>query len=156
PRGRTTARRSSLRDCERGSLPTRVTAWRQRHEYLREPRAVDRREGRLSLEREPRRLGRLRAVYQRAPVHGRCIHTGLRANSASVGVRYLPHVALLRQRVLLIVNPGSRRGMRREAQARSAFAHRGVACDIVLTERPGHAGEVARQRGCDYDAVFTL
>jgi YegS/Rv2252/BmrU family lipid kinase len=29
-------------------------------------------------------------------------------------------------------------------------------CDIVLTERPGHAGEIAYQRGRDYDAVFTL
>jgi diacylglycerol kinase (ATP) len=65
-------------------------------------------------------------------------------------------VAVLIRRVLLIINPGSRRGVRRQAQARSAFAHRGVACDIVLTERPGHAGEVAHQRGRDYDAVFTL
>jgi len=46
--------------------------------------------------------------------------------------------------------------MRRQAQAQSAFAHRGVTCDIVLTERPGHAAEVADERGRDYDAVFTL
>src|SRR5678816_4422798 len=56
----------------------------------------------------------------------------------------------------LIINPGSRRGMRRQAQAQSAFAHRGVTCDIVLTERPGHAAEVADQRGREYGAVFTL
>jgi YegS/Rv2252/BmrU family lipid kinase len=31
-----------------------------------------------------------------------------------------------------------------------------VRCDSVLTERPGHAGELARERGGDYDAVFTL
>jgi YegS/Rv2252/BmrU family lipid kinase len=65
-------------------------------------------------------------------------------------------VALLGQRVLLIVNPGSRRGARRQAQAQSAFARRGVICDVVLTERPGHAAEVADQRGRSYDAVFTL
>jgi diacylglycerol kinase (ATP) len=65
-------------------------------------------------------------------------------------------VAVLRQRVLLIVNPGSRRGRRKRAQAQSAFARRGVACDLVLTERPGHAAEVADKRGRDYDAVFTL
>ena len=65
-------------------------------------------------------------------------------------------MAVLSQRVLLIVNPGSRRGARRQAQAQSAFARRGVTCDVVLTERPGHAAEVAEQRGRTYDAVFTL
>lgn len=65
-------------------------------------------------------------------------------------------MAVLRQRVLLIVNPGSRRGVRRQAQAESAFAERGVACDLVLTERPGHAAEIANERGRGYDAVFTL
>jgi diacylglycerol kinase family enzyme len=73
-----------------------------------------------------------------------------------MGVRYLPDVAVLRQRVLLIVNPGSRRGVRRQAQAEAAFAHRGVKWDLVLTERPGHAADVADERGRDYDAVFTL
>ena len=73
-----------------------------------------------------------------------------------MGSRYLQDVAVLKQRVLLIVNPGSRRGARQVAYARSAFAHRTVTCDIVLTERPGHAAEVADQRGRDYDAVFTL
>jgi YegS/Rv2252/BmrU family lipid kinase len=65
-------------------------------------------------------------------------------------------VAVLRRRVLLIVNPGSRRGARRQALATAAFARRGVACDLVLTERPGHAAEIANERGRAYDAVFTL
>jgi len=65
-------------------------------------------------------------------------------------------VAVLTQRVLLIVNPGSRRGARRQAHAKAAFARRGVACDIVLTERPGHAAELAAERARSYDAVFTL
>lgn len=41
-------------------------------------------------------------------------------------------------------------------QAQAAFARRGVACDVVLTERPGHAAEIADSRAGDYDAVFTL
>jgi diacylglycerol kinase (ATP) len=31
-----------------------------------------------------------------------------------------------------------------------------VPCDILLTERPGHGAELARERWRDYDAVFTL
>jgi len=31
-----------------------------------------------------------------------------------------------------------------------------VSCETVLTERPGHASEVARERGRAFDAVFTL
>lgn len=65
-------------------------------------------------------------------------------------------MAVLRRRVLLVVNPGSRRGVEKQALAASAFARRGVACDQVLTERVGHAAEVARDRGRDFDAVFTL
>ena len=65
-------------------------------------------------------------------------------------------MAVLRRRVLLIVNPGSRRGVRHQALAVSAFARRDVACDQVLTEHVGHAAEVARERGADFDAVFTL
>jgi YegS/Rv2252/BmrU family lipid kinase len=65
-------------------------------------------------------------------------------------------VAVLRQRVLLIINPGSRRGKRRQARAEAAFARRGVQCDVALTERAGHASEIAGQRGRRYDAVFTL
>lgn len=65
-------------------------------------------------------------------------------------------MAVLRQRVLLIINPGSRRGARHQALAVQAFARHGASCDTVLTERPGHAGEVAAARAKDYDAVFTL
>ena len=31
-----------------------------------------------------------------------------------------------------------------------------MTCDLIVTERPGHAAEVADQRGRQYDAVFTL
>jgi diacylglycerol kinase (ATP) len=65
-------------------------------------------------------------------------------------------VAVLTRRVLLIVNPGSRRGATQGARAVSVFNERGVTCDRVETERPGHAADVAREHARDYDAVFTL
>jgi YegS/Rv2252/BmrU family lipid kinase len=73
-----------------------------------------------------------------------------------MGLRHLPGVAVLTKRVLLLVNPGSRRGARRQRDAQSAFDRRGVACEVMLTERPGHAAELAGQRAGDFDAVFTL
>ena len=65
-------------------------------------------------------------------------------------------MAVLTQRVLLIINPGSRRGARRQRDAQSAFDERAVSYDVVITERPGHAAEIAGTRGRNYDAVFTL
>ena len=65
-------------------------------------------------------------------------------------------MAVLTRRVLLIVNPGSRQGARRQRDALLAFARAAVSCDVVQTERPGHAAEVASARGREYDAVFTL
>jgi len=67
-------------------------------------------------------------------------------------------VALLIRRALLIANPASRRGKRLTEVARRTFADRGVECDVVFTERPGHAGELAAGRGAAgaVDAVFAL
>ena len=65
-------------------------------------------------------------------------------------------MAVLTRRILLIVNPGSRRGARQGDRAESVFNERGVTCHRVETERPGHAADVARERARDYDAVFTL
>jgi diacylglycerol kinase (ATP) len=59
-------------------------------------------------------------------------------------------------RVLLIVNPGSRRGRRIQRKALTAFADAGVGCDVMLTEAPGHATVIARTHAHKYDAVFTL
>ena len=61
---------------------------------------------------------------------------------------------------LLIVNPAARQAAAREGDAVEAFARAGVTCEVVRTERPGHAAELAgavlgagvRQ----YDAVFAL
>jgi YegS/Rv2252/BmrU family lipid kinase len=42
------------------------------------------------------------------------------------------------------------------AAARRAFEEAGVALDVATTERTGHAAEIARARGRDYDLVFSL
>jgi YegS/Rv2252/BmrU family lipid kinase len=58
--------------------------------------------------------------------------------------------------VLLIVNPAARQAAGRETAAREAFLKAGVACEVVRTERAGHAAELAAQRRAGVDAVFTL
>ena len=60
------------------------------------------------------------------------------------------------ERVLLIVNPGSRRGARIRPRVDRAFADAGVQCDVMLTEAPGHAAVLAKAHAHKYDAVFTL
>lgn len=58
--------------------------------------------------------------------------------------------------VLLIANPASRRGLGSLRVATREFKRLNVACDVVVTERRGHATEVVTARGHGYDAVFTL
>jgi len=60
------------------------------------------------------------------------------------------------QSALLIVNPASRRGDVSIRKAARAFAKLDVACDIVFSERPGHAGAIAAARAKDYDSIFAL
>ncbi|MEO8909185.1 MAG: diacylglycerol kinase family protein [Gemmatimonadaceae bacterium] len=60
------------------------------------------------------------------------------------------------ERVLLIVNPASRRGDRIRSKALKAFASAGVECDLMPTQAPGHAAVLARTHAHKYDAVFTL
>ncbi|MEO5902486.1 MAG: YegS/Rv2252/BmrU family lipid kinase [Gemmatimonadaceae bacterium] len=60
------------------------------------------------------------------------------------------------RRVLLIVNPASRRGARMVRKAAAAFAEAGIELKILSTEAPGHAAELAARHGGEYDAVFTL
>lgn len=60
------------------------------------------------------------------------------------------------QRVLLVVNPGSRRGLRRREVALRAFAAANVDVQEVITSHPGHASEVLKARNPDWDAVFVL
>jgi diacylglycerol kinase (ATP) len=73
-----------------------------------------------------------------------------------VGAVDLPLLVVLTPRVLLIANPASRRGGRLEQAAVAAFHAAGASCDVARTERSGHAAEIARARGRDYDLVFTL
>jgi YegS/Rv2252/BmrU family lipid kinase len=65
-------------------------------------------------------------------------------------------VALLIRRAIVIANPASRRGKRLAERARQTLVSRSIMCDLVLTERPGHAAELAVERGPNYDAVFVL
>jgi YegS/Rv2252/BmrU family lipid kinase len=60
------------------------------------------------------------------------------------------------ERVLLIVNPASRRGNRIRTKALKAFSEAGVDCDMMRTEAPGHAAVIAKAHAHKYDAVFTL
>ena len=60
------------------------------------------------------------------------------------------------RRVVLIVNPASRRGAKKQAQAVRAFAKAGIIPEIQLTNAPGHAAFLAREHGLDAEAVFTL
>ena len=56
----------------------------------------------------------------------------------------------------MIANPASRRGRRTASRARAVLEETGVECDLAFTERSGHAGEIARERAAEYDAVFTV
>ena len=60
------------------------------------------------------------------------------------------------RRALLIVNPGAGRAARGRERALRTFAKHGVLCEAVLTQRPGHATEIADARAAEFDAVFTL
>src|SRR5690349_976954 len=59
-------------------------------------------------------------------------------------------------RVLLIVNPASRRAARILHKAIEAFEKAGIAHDVMRTEAPGHATTLAKTHGHKYSAVFTL
>jgi diacylglycerol kinase (ATP) len=73
--------------------------------------------------------------------------------SAATAMKFAPRRI---ERVLLIVNPASRRGARLRDKALKAFADAGVACDAMPTEAPGHAAVLAKTHGHKYHAVFTL
>jgi YegS/Rv2252/BmrU family lipid kinase len=60
------------------------------------------------------------------------------------------------ERALVIANPAARRGHRRAGEAMRALASLGVQCELYLTERVGHAADLAREHGERYDAVFSV
>jgi len=59
-------------------------------------------------------------------------------------------------KALLIVNPASRRGRRSMQAAMRQLADMHIACDAVVTERRGHAGEIAAANASDYQTIFAL
>jgi YegS/Rv2252/BmrU family lipid kinase len=65
-------------------------------------------------------------------------------------------VALLIKRVAVIANPASRRGKRLARRAVQSFAKHSVHCDLLTTERPGHAAELATVHAPHYDVIFSL
>ena len=67
----------------------------------------------------------------------------------------LPLVGVLTH-TLLIANPASRRGGQLVEAARQAILDEGATCDVMLTERTGHAQELGAAHGRHYDVVFTL
>jgi diacylglycerol kinase (ATP) len=60
------------------------------------------------------------------------------------------------ERVLLIVNPASRRGARLRGRTERALSDAGASFDTMPTEAPGHAAILAKTHAHDYDAVFAL
>jgi diacylglycerol kinase (ATP) len=73
-----------------------------------------------------------------------------------VGAVALPLLVVLTTRVLLIANPASRRGAKLETASRDALRAAGATCEVVRTDRSGHAAQIAAARGHDFDMVFTL
>src|SRR6266404_8167701 len=73
--------------------------------------------------------------------------------SAATAMKFTPRRI---GRVLLIVNPASRRAARMRRKALKAFAEAAVECDAMSTEAPGHAATIAKMHAHKYDAVFTL
>ncbi|HEX6573775.1 MAG TPA: diacylglycerol kinase family protein [Gemmatimonadaceae bacterium] len=59
-------------------------------------------------------------------------------------------------KVLLIVNPASRRGARSKRHAIAAFNKAGIDLKVLETNAPGHGAQLAAAHGANYDAVFTL
>src|SRR6266513_2375135 len=73
--------------------------------------------------------------------------------SAATAMKFAPRRI---KRVLLIVNPASRRGDRIRRKTLKAFEDAGVDCDLMPTQAPGPAGSLAKEHAHKYDAVFTL
>jgi diacylglycerol kinase (ATP) len=73
--------------------------------------------------------------------------------SAATAMKFAPRRI---ERVLLIVNPASRRAERIRRKALKAFEKADVECDVMPTEAPGHGTALAKAHAHKYDAVFTL
>lgn len=56
----------------------------------------------------------------------------------------------------MIANPASRKGKRLAKRAQAMLVARSVECDLVFTERAGHAMDLSLRHGPHYDVVFAL
>ena len=65
-------------------------------------------------------------------------------------------MAVLIRRALVIANPASRRGKQLAERARLALSRRSIETEVLFTERPGHASELAKAHASGYDVVFAL
>ncbi len=63
---------------------------------------------------------------------------------------------VLIRHALIIANPASRRGRKLQQAAEDAFRHAGIQCEVRLTERSGHAAEIAAGADPIFDAIFPL
>lgn len=63
---------------------------------------------------------------------------------------------VLIRHALIIANPASRRGRKLTHAAEDAFRRAGVHCEVLATERGGHASELAKAADPVYDAIFAL
>jgi diacylglycerol kinase (ATP) len=89
-------------------------------------------------------------------VLGRAEHHRRRAPAAELQLLAAPHLPFLIKSAIVIANPASRRGRRLAGHAQRALTDRSIDCDLVFTERPGHAAELAASHAHAYDAVFVV
>jgi translocation and assembly module TamB len=81
---------------------------------------------------------------------------GFSTSKKQVGLDFFQDLAPLIQRILLVVNPRSRRGLRHRAAVLRAFSEANVDVSEVVTSHPGHARDVLDARTESWDAVFVL
>lgn len=65
-------------------------------------------------------------------------------------------MAILIGRAIIIANPAARNGRQLAERGRRSLARRSIACDLVYTERPGHAAELAAEHADHYDTIFAV
>ena len=118
-------------------------------------RELDRREAGVSLPAHRTRSAlaarRPRAGGERAALRRDGQRARVRRHATAVGRVALPLLVLLTTRVLLIANPASRRGGRLISRAEAAVVATGATCEVMRTERSGHAAELARTHAGEFD-----
>ncbi len=114
-----------------------------------------RRQGGVPLRSEAVAQAGLRSADRQPQLLAAAAHWS-RPDAAQLQSVAVARVALLIRRVVVIANPASRRGRHLAERARRTFAKRSIECDLVFTERAGHAAELSLHHAPNYDAVFVL